>query len=324
VKSKLLKIGLLCAALGLASCSSGGSDSTSSGTTTGSTPGTTTVAPNTGTVTVTTAPNNVVSIGASGTNAKVADATGKAVFTGLTPGAVDVHVFSADGYSATSYMGINAASITDTNITQSSVIDIYVQVINPYTFTGQTYFLTTAMNTYQAVDWAGTGNISFDLWDIAPGSAVSGTLYATQGQGTSSAGNIVSTGGAEKVTLGTISLTTRAVSGASQQSFVANFAATLPTPQTLVTLQSVTPPAGMIVDDTFFGDVHVYNFGVSGLTLPDTIASVPLGDTSYFIHASSATASWFKWGTFAVGGTVSVAASLTKHRRWWQGKQELH
>jgi len=129
---KLLKTGLLVAALGLASC--GGDTGTTSNTTAVTTPSTTVVAENKGTVTVTTAAGNTVSIGASGTNAKVADPAGKAVFTGLTPGAVDVHIFSADGYSAVSYMGFNAASITDMNNTQIgqlSVIDIYVQVINP-------------------------------------------------------------------------------------------------------------------------------------------------------------------------------------------------
>jgi hypothetical protein len=255
----------------------------------------------------------VVSIGASGANAKVADATGKAVFTGLTPGAVDVHIFSADGYSATSYMGFNAASITDTNTTQSSVIDIYVQVINPNNTLGsfQTYYLTTATNTYTGYDFLGTGNVSLNLWDIAPGTTVSGTLYVAQGLATSLAGNSAF-GASEKVNLGVISLATRATSGAVQQSFVANFAATPPAAPTLVTLQSVTPPAGMTMAAAGFGNVYVSMATVgAGLTLPDTIASVPLGDASYYVFASSATASWTKFGKFTVGGTLSVAASLT-------------
>ena len=309
---KLLKTGLLVAALGLASC--GGDSGTTPSTTAGTTAGTTVVAPNTGTITVMTLPNNVVSIGASGTNFKTADATGKAVFTGLPAGAVDVHIFSADGYSAVSYMGFNAASITDTSVGGNGVIDVYVQTINPDPYSFSTYYLTTATNTYEAYDWAGTGNVSFGLWDVAPGATVSGTLYALQGNATSSAGNSVS-GGAEAINLGNVSLTTTATSGAAQQSFIANFTTPVPTPPLLATVQSVTPPTGMPLQNVSLGTTAVYG-AFNGatqapLTFPDTIRSVDIGDHTYSVYAGDPYSYWSRTGTFTVGGSISVAATLT-------------
>ncbi len=304
---KLLKTGLLVAVLGLASC---GGDSGTTSSTTGTTPATTVVAANTGTVTVTTVAGNTVSIGASGNNAKVADVTGKAVFTGLTPGAVDVHIFSADGYSAVSYMGFNAASITDTPVGGNSVIDIYVQTINPDPYSFPTYYLTTATNTYNGYDWFGTGNLSFGLWDVTPGVTVSGTLYAVQGNATSSAGNGVS-GGAEAINLGNVSLTTTATSGAAQQSFIANFTTPVPAPPLLATVQSVIPPTGMPLQNVSLGTTTVYGATLAPPTFPDTIHSVDIGDHTYSVYAGDPYSFWSRTGTFTVGGSLSVAATLT-------------
>ncbi len=305
---KLLKIGLLVAALGLASC---GGDSGTTSSTAGTTAATTVVAPNTGTVTVTTAPNNVVSIGASGTNFKTADATGKAVFTGLPAGAVDVHIFSADGYSATSYMGFNAASINDRPDIQYSAIDIYVQAINPDPYSSPTYYLRTATNTYAANDWAGTGNVRFDLWDVAPGVTVSGTLYAMQGNVTSSAGNTLYGGGAEAINLGNVTFTTTINSGAAQQSFVANFTTPVPTPPVLATVQSVTPPTGLPLQGLDIGSVGIVGFNGAAITLPDTIGSADMGLHTYYVSAGDPYSGWARKGTFTVGGSISVAATLT-------------
>ena len=311
---KLLKIGLLCAALGLASCGgdSGTTAGTATGTTAATTAATTTAVANTGTVTVTTAPNNVVSIGASGTNFKTADATGKAVFTGLPAGAVDIHVFSADGYSASSYMGINTASITDTTVgrSSSSVVDVYVQVVNPDAG-GQQYYLVTADNQYRGNPNPISGIVTFDLGDKPVGATVTGTVYAAQGAATSSAGNNVF-GSAEVLNLGSQNLTTTATSGTAQANLVANFAATVPAAPTLVTLQSVTPPVGMTVNYARLGatDVSSAIFG-SSLALPDTISSGMIGN-DWSVSAGDANGNFWQYtgAPFAAGDTLSATATL--------------
>ncbi len=267
--TSIFKVVGLCAVLTLASC--GGDSGTAAPTTASGT----TVAPNTGTVTVNTAPNNVVSIGASGTNFKTADATGKAVFTGLTPGAVDVHVFSADGYSAASYMGINSASIIDATGTTFSSVDVYVQLVNP-DISGQSFYLESGTNLFSGFQNTTTGIVSFSVYNKPVGTTMTATVYAAQGAATSSAGNGGVFGHAEVLNLGTQSFTTTAASGVAQANLTASFAATLPSVPTLATLQSVTPPAGMSVTDANFGYASVG--GASALTLPDTIGAGMIGN----------------------------------------------
>lgn len=299
---KLLKIGLLVAALGLASC---GGDSGTTSSTTGTTAATTVVAANTGTVTVTTAPNNVVSIGASGTNFKTADATGKAVFTGLPAGAVDVHIFSADGYTAASYMGYTAASLVDTTGISTSVIDVYVQVVNP-DVSGQSFYLLVGSDRYFASQNTITGIVSFTV-NGNVGSVVAGTVYAAQGLATSSAGNAAS-GHAEVLNLGTHSFITTATTGTAQVNLVANFAATLPVAPVLATIQSVTPPAGMTVESAQFGYATVSG---APLVQPDTISAGMIGNDWNVVATDGTGNVWFYLGTFVQGDTLTATATLS-------------
>ncbi|MDQ7058426.1 MAG: hypothetical protein Q9N62_08300 [Ghiorsea sp.] len=307
---KLLKIGLLCTALGLASCGGDSATTASSSNTTtiGSTAATTTVATNTGTVTVNTAPNNVVSIGASGTNFKTADATGKAVFSGLAAGAVDVHIFSADGYTAVSYMGINVASITDTVGFTGSVVDVYVQLVNPDN-AGQSFYLVTDTNRYFGFQNTITGIVSFNVDDKPAGTAMTATVYAGQGAATSVNNALTVSGRAEVLNLGSHSFTTTAASGTAQLSLTANFAATLPTAPTLAVLQSVTPPTGMTVVDASFGYATVSG---APLALPDTIGAGMIGN-DWNVSATNAGVGtfWGYSGTFAQGDTLTATATLT-------------
>ncbi len=305
---KLFKIGLICAAISLASCGGGGDSGTTSGGTTG-------VSANTGTVTVTTLPGNVVSIGASGTNFKTADATGKAVFTGLPAGAVDVHVFSTDGYSATSYMGINSATVVDTTAGVGSVVDVYVQVVNADVY-GQNLYLHTADNDYvgSPINFAGT--YSFYLYDKPAGTAISGTLYMAQGQATSSANAIYGQG--EAVNLGNVSFTTQdPATSTVQQNFTATFSATPVTVPLLATVQSITPPLGLSVKSLNVGDAYIFaKAPATNMLFPDTIHAADTGIHTWFIYSADAAApattkEWFYQAPFTVGASLSATATLT-------------
>ncbi|MDX8383390.1 MAG: hypothetical protein R8M45_04865, partial [Ghiorsea sp.] len=99
---KMIKAALVCTMFALASC---GATDTATTTTTpaanSSAPAANTVVvANTGSMTVTVNDaygfpykGAIVSIGNTGANSLTTDATGKAMFNGLTAGAVDVHVF---------------------------------------------------------------------------------------------------------------------------------------------------------------------------------------------------------------------------------------
>ncbi len=311
---KLFKISLICAAMGLASCGGGGGSSASSTT---STTNQTQVTPNTGTVTVTTLPGNVVSIGASGTNFKTADATGKAVFTGLTPGAVDVHVFSADGHSATSYMGVNTATIVDTTSGMSggSVIDVYVQVANADVY-GQTLYLHTADNDYYTGFWdflSGKGTIY--LYSKPVGSVVSGTLYMAQGQATSSANTVYGKG--EAVNLGNVSFTAQdPATSTVQQNFTATFSATPVTAPLLATVQSITPPTGLSATNLYVGSARVIaKAPATNLVFPDAIHAADTGVHTWSVYSANATVAatneWVYQAPFTVGASLSATATLT-------------
>ncbi|MDQ7058360.1 MAG: hypothetical protein Q9N62_07955 [Ghiorsea sp.] len=318
----LIKAASLCMALALASC--GGS---STGIPTASTPTApladptlpagspvnTVVTPNTGSMTINTSPNNVVSIGASGTNFKAADATGKAVFTGLTPGAVDVHVFTADGYTATSYYAVNSDLLNDTTGAAGSFVDVYTTVTNA--ITPNFSFVRDNGQLYGGRYDAATNIFSIQIRDQPAATTISGILYAMSGAMISSAGN-AGLGYAEVVSMGQVSFTTLAAAGgATQGAFSASF--TGATAPTLVTIQAVTPPAVMPVEilqlNRAAPAAFTTAFAKTGLVFPDTIGAAALPELKgWWVRAKAASgALWTKEGTYAPGDNFSITATMT-------------
>ena len=271
-------------------------------------------------------PGVIVQLDGTGNTTAVTNASGIATFTGIPPGAHDVHVFPTD-YTWVSAYQVN----TDRVVVALESFDAVKSYINftgtvnnvAVGYTGAQFVLkiSTDIDTYYTgmIGAVGAYDLSIPLLGVAPGTMVSGTLYVLE-QGADPVTGVVRV--VDSPNIGTQgvqqSYTTVAFDNISPITLDITYNTSKPPLETLAHLNSVTPPPGVTWNGAMaYADMHtqvllasLMGFGGEPVTLEafDPFNVLP---ASHSLSVFDTFGSWVRTESVAYASYVGITAAMT-------------